>query len=139
MISFNIIYNFEAVEARLKIFMGLALVHFQKYWLLSKQNLAFYESPLSSKSADVIYGLYLKVITLLGGGLLTMFCKLLAMSGTSSSVISPEKKRYVQINKYFWLIVIDKLNFHPIFIKEKKMHEIAVCQIFNLLKQVHAQ
>ena len=26
----------EAVAACLKIFMGLALVHFQKYWLLSK-------------------------------------------------------------------------------------------------------
>ena len=34
MLSFNLIYNLEAVAACLKIFMGLALVHFQKYWLL---------------------------------------------------------------------------------------------------------
>ena len=34
MLSFNLIYNLEAVGALLKIFMGLALVHFQKYWLL---------------------------------------------------------------------------------------------------------
>ena len=34
MLSFNLIYNLEAVAALLKIFMGLALVHFQKYWLL---------------------------------------------------------------------------------------------------------
>ena len=33
MLSFNLIYNLEAVAARPKIFMGLALVHFQKYWL----------------------------------------------------------------------------------------------------------
>ena len=33
----NLIYNLEAVATHLKIFMGLALVHFQKYWLLSKQ------------------------------------------------------------------------------------------------------
>ena len=33
-LSFNLIYNLEAVAALLKIFMGLALVHFQKYWLL---------------------------------------------------------------------------------------------------------
>ena len=29
-------YNLEAVAAHPKIFMGLALVHFQKYWLLSR-------------------------------------------------------------------------------------------------------
>ena len=34
-LSFNLIYNLEAVAALLKKFMGLALVHFQKYWLLS--------------------------------------------------------------------------------------------------------
>ena len=34
MLSFNLIYNLEAVAALLKIFMWLALVHFQKYWLL---------------------------------------------------------------------------------------------------------
>ena len=32
--DFNLIYNLEAVATRLKIFMGLALVHFQKCWLL---------------------------------------------------------------------------------------------------------
>ena len=31
---FSLIYNLEAVAALLKIFMGLASVHFQKYWLL---------------------------------------------------------------------------------------------------------
>ena len=41
-------YNLEAVAAYPKIFMGLALVHFQKYWLLSKyvekhNNLANFE------------------------------------------------------------------------------------------------
>jgi hypothetical protein len=30
----NLIYNLEAVPAHLKTFMGLVLVHFQKYWLL---------------------------------------------------------------------------------------------------------
>ena len=30
-------YNLEAVAARPKIFMGLALVHFQKYWLLRQK------------------------------------------------------------------------------------------------------
>ena len=35
-LSFNLIYNLEAVAALLKIFMGLALVHYQKYWLLSE-------------------------------------------------------------------------------------------------------
>ena len=35
----------EAVAARLKIFMGLALVHFQKYWLLSELKLKF--TPLN--------------------------------------------------------------------------------------------
>ena len=34
-LGFNLIYNLEAVADRPKIFMGLALVHFQKYWLLS--------------------------------------------------------------------------------------------------------
>ena len=33
-LSFNLIYNLEAVAACPKIFMGLALVHFKKYWLL---------------------------------------------------------------------------------------------------------
>merc|ERR1740129_1750094 len=34
-LSFNSIYNLKAVGALVKIFMGLALVRFQKYWLLS--------------------------------------------------------------------------------------------------------
>jgi hypothetical protein len=29
-LSFKLIYNLEAVGTRLKVFMGLALVHFQK-------------------------------------------------------------------------------------------------------------
>ena len=33
-LSFNLIYNLEAVAACLKNFMGLALAHFQKHWLL---------------------------------------------------------------------------------------------------------
>ena len=33
-LSFNLMYNLEAVATGLKIFMGLALVHFPKYWLL---------------------------------------------------------------------------------------------------------
>ena len=37
----NLIYNLEAVAACLKIFMGLALVHFQKYWLLNETEKAF--------------------------------------------------------------------------------------------------
>ena len=37
-LSFNLIYNLEAVAACPKIFMGLALVHFKKYWLLSEEN-----------------------------------------------------------------------------------------------------
>ena len=32
--NFNLIYDLEAVAALLQIFMGLALVHFQKYLLL---------------------------------------------------------------------------------------------------------
>ena len=35
-LSFNLIYNLEAVAALLKFFVGLVLVHFQKYWLLRK-------------------------------------------------------------------------------------------------------
>ena len=33
-LSFNLIYDLEAVVACLEILMGLALIHFQKYWLL---------------------------------------------------------------------------------------------------------
>ena len=52
MLSFNLIYNLKAGAALLKIFMGLALVHFQKYWLLRvifdqwpKLNLGFDVEP----------------------------------------------------------------------------------------------
>ena len=34
MLRFKLIYNLEAVAALLKKIIGLALVHFQKYWLL---------------------------------------------------------------------------------------------------------
>ena len=39
-LSFNLIYNLEAVAACPKIFMGLALVHFKKYYkhLYTVQN-----------------------------------------------------------------------------------------------------
>ena len=42
MLNFNLIYNLEAVAARLKKFMGLALVYFQKYWLLNEIDLLVY-------------------------------------------------------------------------------------------------
>ena len=44
LLSFDIIYNLEAVAALLKIFIGLALVHFQKYWLLRVSNAACQKS-----------------------------------------------------------------------------------------------
>ena len=37
--GFNPIYNLEAVEALLKIYMGLALVRFQKYLLLNVNHI----------------------------------------------------------------------------------------------------
>ena len=43
MLSFNLIYSLEAVVACLKIVMGVALVHFQKHWLLS--NVHHYSWP----------------------------------------------------------------------------------------------
>ena len=49
-LSFNLIYNLEAVAALLKISMGLALVHFQKYWLLSKRKNVLLQSCLDSNA-----------------------------------------------------------------------------------------
>ena len=52
MLSFNTIYNLEAVQvvALLNIFMELALVHFQKYWLL---RVIFDQLPKLSLGLDV--------------------------------------------------------------------------------------
>ena len=36
-----VIYNLEAVAALLKIFIWLALVYFQKYWLLNEKKLDY--------------------------------------------------------------------------------------------------
>ena len=68
MLSFDLIYNLEAVAACPKIFIGMALVHFQKYWLLSgskkapthtyviiKWSLRESETILMNEAAATIY------------------------------------------------------------------------------------
>ena len=48
-LCFNPIYKLEAMGTLLKIFMGLALVSFQKYWLLSNIKMIPYSNILGTE------------------------------------------------------------------------------------------
>jgi len=111
-LGFNLIYNLEAVATCLKNVMGLALVHFQKYWLLSRAlNLSFKVENILKGSLISIPSPSPSVKIQIVGGKVCLRCKGKTLLGVVNKLLKTKSLLTLQSNVLPYYL---KLTFPPI-------------------------